>query len=275
MDLIADYAFPLPTIVIAELLGIPPQDRYRFRNWSSALVTPSGRSSRNAKKLAKSGQLMDDFIAYLSKVVTQRRGNPESDLITSLIQAEEHGDVLSEEELYSMILLLIVVGHETTVNLIGNGMLCLFRHPNQYAQLLQQRELLPGAIEEMIRYDCPVERAPMRFATEDWAIHGQQIRRGDAISLVLGSANRDPAHFDDPDTFDIRRKDNKHLGFGLGIHYCLGAPLARLEGRIGIGALLERLPGLHLAIDSAELRWRTNPIMRGVQRMPVRWNAPA
>ena len=172
-----------------------------------------------------------------------------------------------------MILLLIVVGHETTVNLIGNGMLALFRHPLQFRRLSQQLDLLPEAIEEMIRYDCPVERAPMRFAAEDLEMHGQQIRRGDSISLVLGSANRDPAHFDNPDTFDISRADNRHLGFGSGIHYCLGASLARLEGRVAIGTLLDRLPGIHLAVDPSTLRWRTNPIMRGVQHMPVRWDA--
>ncbi len=272
MDLIQDFAFPLPIRVIAELLGIPARDRNRFRAWSSALVSPSTDSRRNAQKLARSRQSMEDFIHYLGQILEARRQEPQEDLITSLVQAEEAGDVLSQEELYSMILLLTVVGHETTVNLIGNGMLALLSHSSQLALLQEAPSLLPSAVEEMLRYDCPVERAPMRYAAEDLEIHGVQVRRGDAISVVLGSANRDPAIFPRPDRFDITRSPNRHLAFGLGIHYCLGAALARLEGRIAVETLLRRLPNLRLAAPVESLRWRTNPIMRGLQRLPVRWD---
>ncbi|MCC6169208.1 MAG: cytochrome P450 [Caldilineaceae bacterium] len=270
-DLIDAFALPLPIIVIADLLGIPTRDRSRFRTWSNALVAPTADEARNAKKLAKSRQLMQDFIDYLRAVFTARRGRPRDDLITSLLQAEEAGDVLSEEELFSMILLLVVVGHETTVNLIGNGTLALLQHPAAAAQLRADPALLPLAIEEMLRYDSPVERAPMRFAAEDVQMCGVLIRRGDAVSVVLGSANRDETAFPAAETFDIRRDPNRHLSFGLGIHYCLGAPLARLEGRVALAALLDRLPGLELAVAPENLRWRTHPIMRGVQRLPVRW----
>ncbi len=273
MDLIEGVAFPLPITVIAELLGIPARDRNRFRTWSSALMTPTADAARTARKLAKSRPLMEDFIAYLSAVFDARRRTPGDDLITSLLQAEEAGDVLSEEELYAMVLLLVVVGHETSVNLIGNGMLALLRHPEQMQRLRADPSLLPGAVEEMLRYDCPVERAPMRYAAEDVTLGGVTIRRGDAVSVVLGAANRDPGQFLEPDRFDIGRSPNRHLAFGLGVHYCLGAPLARLEGRIAVGALLQRLPSLRLAVDERELRWRSHPIMRGLQHLPVVWDA--
>ncbi len=272
MDLIHDFAFPLPVIVIAEMLGVPTRDRGRFRNWSHAIVTPTPNAERTAQKLAKTRQLMADFIAYLRKISAQRRQKPGDDLLTSLLLAEEAGDRLSEDELFSMVLLLIVVGHETSVNLIGNGMLSLFKHPEQLALLRQEPELMPLAVEEMLRYDCPVERAPMRFAAEDVQLGDQLIRRGDSVSLVLGSANRDEAVFENPDTYDIRRSPNKHLAFGLGVHYCLGAPLARLEGRVAVETLLRRLPQLQLDVPIEKLRWGTNPIMRGVHRMPVKWS---
>lgn len=272
-DLIEAFAFPLPIIVIAELLGVPARDRNRFRAWSNALVAPSPDFARNQQKLIKSRQLMEDFINYLRAIFAARRAQPRDDLITSLLAAEEAGDVLSEDELFSMILLLIVVGHETSVNLIGNGVLALLQHPAAWEQLQSDPSLLPGAVEEMLRYDCPVERAPMRYAAEDLEFGGVTIRRGDAVSVVLGSANRDPAQFPDPDVFDIRRQPNRHLAFGHGVHYCLGAALARLEGRIAIQTLIERMPDLRLAIPPDQLRWRTHPIMRGLHRLPVTWTA--
>jgi cytochrome P450 len=271
MDLIEDFAFPLPMIVIAELLGIPPRDRLRFRNWSTAFVTPSANLQRSAKKLAKAGQVMADFTRYMRQVFAERRQEPRNDLISRLLQAEENGDTLREEELFSMMILLIVAGHETTVNLIGNGMLALLQHPEQRALLQAQPAYLLAAIEEMIRYDGPVERATMRFATEDVTLGDQIIRRGDAVSLVLASADRDPAHFPNPDTFDITRENNRHLGFGLGIHYCLGSALARSEGQIAINTLLQRYPTLRLAAPPEQLKWRTIPILRGLHHLPVQW----
>lgn len=271
MDLIEDFAFPLPMIVIAELLGIPPRDRLRFRNWSTAFVTPSANLQRSAKKLAKAGQVMTDFTRYMRQVFAERRQEPRNDLISRLLQAEENGDSLNEEELFSMMILLIVAGHETTVNLIGNGMLALLQHPVQRTLLQAQPALLPAAIEEMIRYDGPVERATMRFATEDVTLGDQTIRRGDAVSLVLAGADRDPAHFPHPDTFDMTRENNRHLGFGLGIHYCLGSALARVEGQIAIRTLLQRYPTLHLTTPVEQLKWRTIPILRGLHHLPVQW----
>lgn len=272
MDLIEDFAFPLPIIVIAELLGIPPRDRRRFRNWSNAFVTPSANLERSAKKMAKAGKVMEDFTQYMRRIFAERRMEPRDDLISLLLQAEEDGDQLREEELFSMVILLIVAGHETAVNLIGNGVLALLQHPEQLVQLREQPILLSTAIEEMIRYDGPVERATMRFAAEAIPVaDGLTIQRGDAVSLILAAADRDPAQFPRPDSFDIARDPNRHLGFGQGIHYCLGAPLARLEGQIAINILLQRYSHLHLAVPIDQLRWRTIPILRGLHHMPVRF----
>jgi cytochrome P450 PksS len=270
-DLIESYAFPLPIIVIAELLGVPARDRNRFRAWSNAIVAPTPDHARNRQKVEKSRQLMEDFINYLRAIFAARRAQPRDDLISSLLAAEEAGDALSEDELFSMILLLIVVGHETSVNLIGNGVLALLQHPDAWQLLQNAPPLLPSAVEEMLRYDCPVERAPMRYAAEDMEFGGVLIKRGDAVSVVLGSANRDESQFPEADTFDIQRDPNRHLAFGHGIHYCLGAALARLEGRVSIQTLLQRMPDLRLAVASNQLRWRTHPIMRGLQRLPVAW----
>jgi cytochrome P450 PksS len=170
-----------------------------------------------------------------------------------------------------MILLLIVVGHETSVNLIGNGTLALLQHPEAWQQLQDQPALIASAVEEMLRYDCPVERAPMRYAAEDVEFGNVTIQRGDAVSVVLGSANRDSRQFSDADTFTITRDPNRHIAFGHGVHYCLGAALTRLEGRVAVQVLMQGMPDLRLAVDNQQLRWRTHPIMRGLQRLPVTW----
>lgn len=272
MDLIEEFAFPLPIIVIAELLGIPPRDRLRFRNWSNAFVTPSANLQRSVKKLAKAGQVMADFTGYMRKVFAERRHAGRDDLISLLLRAEDDGDQLREEELFSMVILLIVAGHETAVNLIGNGMLALLQHPEQRERLQASPALLPTAIEEIARYDGPVERATMRFAAEAIAVaDGLTIERGDAVSLILAAADRDPAQFPRPDEFDIGRDPNRHLAFGQGIHYCLGAPLARLEGQIALRTLLTRYGQIQLAVPVEQLRWRTIPILRGLHHLPVRW----
>ena len=269
MDVIEEYSLPLSIAVIAELLGIPSRDHQRFRAWSHVLVAPSTDSDRNERKTARLRPAMTDFVAYLGALCEERRRAPQDDLISTLLQAEDAGVHLSPEELYSMVLLLTVVGHETSVYLIGNCVLTLLLHPPALEQVRQAPELLPQAIEELIRYDCPVERATMRFAAEDIHLHGQVIRRGDAVSLVLAAAHRDPAAYDAPDVLDIDRADCRHLGFGLGVHYCLGAALARLETRVALAALLDRLPGLRLGVAPAELRWVTNPILRAPRRLPV------
>jgi cytochrome P450 len=271
-ELIEAFAFPLPIIVIAELLGVPGRDRNRFRAWSNALMAPTPDRARNEQKVSKSRRLMEDFIHYLRAIFAARRAQPRDDLISSLLAAEEAGDVLSEDELFSMILLLIVVGHETSVNLIGNGTLALLQHPETWAALHANPSLMPSAVEEMLRYDCPVERAPMRYAAEDVELGGVLVRRGDAVSVVLGSANRDETQFVDAHLFNITRTPNRHLAFGHGVHYCLGAALARMEGRVALHALMQRLPYLRLAVPYEQLRWRTHPIMRGLQRLPVAWS---
>lgn len=267
MDLIDEYAFPLPIVVIAEMLGIPAADRNRFRAWSDAFVTPS----LTEEEWRRAERLLTEFTDYLGAIFAERRRQPRNDLITALIQAEEAGDQLSEEELYSMVVLLIVAGHETTVNLIGNGTLALLRNPDQLALLKADPSLMANAIEELLRYDGPVERATLRFAAEDLELGGQQIRRSEALAVVLASANRDAAQFDQPDTLDLTRDNSRHLAFGYGVHYCVGAPLARMEGRIALTTLLRRLPNLRLAAPVEALTWRFNPILRGLHHLPVAW----
>jgi cytochrome P450 len=267
MDLIDEYAFPLPIVVIAEMLGIPSKDRDRFRLWSNAFVTPH----LTEEEWQAAAVLLREFVGYLRLLLEERRLAPKDDLITALLQAEEAGDKLSEEELFSMIILLITAGHETTVNLIGNAMLALLQHPQQMAQLKGNPALIGPAIEEFLRYDGPVDRATTRFAAEDIDFRGHLIERGQAVIPVLGSANRDERIFAEADTLDITRQNNKHLGFGFGVHYCVGAPLARMEGSIAVNTLLQRLPNLRLAVPVEDLAWTTIPLFHGMRHMPVMW----
>ncbi len=268
MDLIDEYAFPLPIVVIAEMLGVPATDRDRFRAWSDAFVTPS----RTPEEWTIAEKRLIEFTDYLGEIFAERRRNPQNDLITALIQAEEAGDQLSEEEIYSMVVLLIVAGHETTVNLIGNGTLALLRNPEQLALLRDQPERMAEAVEELLRYDGPVERTTLRFAAMDTELAGKLIKRGEAIAVVLASVNHDETHFQAADQLDLTRTDNRHMAFGYGVHYCVGAPLARMEGRIALSTLLRRLPGLRLAAPVEALHWRFNPILRGMQHLPVAWD---
>lgn len=268
MDLIDEYAFPLPIVVIAEMLGVPSADRERFRAWSDAFVVPA----RSEQEWQEHEKLLTEFVEYLGVLFAERRAKPQEDLISALIQAEEAGDQLSEEELYAMVVLLIVAGHETTVNLIGNGTLALLRHPDQLTYLYQHPEAMGGAVEELLRYDGPVERATLRFAVCDMELGGHTIKRGDPIGVVLGSANRDETVFTNPDQLDLTRSENRHMAFGYGVHYCVGAPLARMEGRIALNTLLQRLPNLRLAMPVDEIEWRFNPILRGMQHLRVRWD---
>ncbi len=271
MDVIAEYALPLAVDVISELLGMEERDHHRLRAWSRVLVAPSASSTRNEAKTAKLRSVMQDFVGYLQRLCEQRRSRPQNDLISLLLAAEEAGDRLSQDELYSMVLLIVVVGHETSVHLIGNIVYSLLPHPALWAQLRAQPTLIPQAVEELIRYAGPVERATMRFAAEDIVLHGHTIRRGDAVTLLLASAHQDEAAFTCPSQLDIQRRDSRHLGFGAGIHYCLGAPLARIEACIALQAMLERFPMPRLAVPDAALRWHTNPILHGLRRLPIAW----
>ncbi len=263
MDVIADYALPLPVWVICDLLGIPPADRAQVQDWSQAIIAPGRRGLNFSQRKRK----VRDLLLYFRALFADRRRAPQDDLISDLLQAEEAGDRLTDEELTSMVALLVVTGHETTVNLIGNGVLALLQHPAQWAQLQVQPDLLASAVEEMLRYDGPVETSTTRWAAEDVAVSGGCIRRGDVVRVVLASANRDAAYFANPDTFDITRRDNRHLAFGHGIHYCLGAALARLEGQLAVEALLTRFPDLRLA--APQLAWRSGVLFRGLSRLPV------
>jgi cytochrome P450 len=265
IDLIADLGLPLPVHVICELLGIPRRDREKVSDWSQAIISPGSRGLNYSARKRK----VRHFIAYLRRMFADRQVNPQDDLTTALVQAEEAGDRLSESELSSMVALLLVTGHETTVNLIGNGALALLRHPDQLALLRADPGLWDSAIEELLRYDGPVETSTSRWAGEDIEFKGHLLRKGDLVRVVLASANRDSAIFANPDRLDIMRQDNKHLAFGLGIHYCLGAPLARLEGKIALGTLFRRFPNLRLARPAAQLQWHSGVLFRGLKRLPV------
>ncbi|WP_298980550.1 cytochrome P450 family protein [Caldilinea sp.] len=275
MDYVHDFALPFSIAVIAELLGVPERDHSRFRAWSHILMAPSSDNARNVRKTERLQRVMVDFVRYLEELCAERRRAPRADLITRLLEAEEAGDRLSTEELYSMVLLLTIVGHETSVYLLANQTLTLLTHPAVLEAIRSDRSLIAPAIEEAIRFDGPVERATMRFAAEDICLHGQTIRRGDAVSLVLASAHRDERVYREPERYDLARGGPRHLGFGLGAHYCLGAPLARLEARVALETLLERLPDVQLAIPYEALRWQTNPIVRGPKTLPLRWRLPA
>jgi cytochrome P450 len=265
MELIDDFAYPLPLTVIAEMLGIPHADREAFRVWSQAAVSFSPADPANPEVTAK----LVEFIAYLRRLVAEKRAEPRDDLLSGLVLAEAEGDKLSENELLSMIFVLIVAGHETTVNLIANGTLALFDHPDQFARLREHPELLKPAIEEMLRYTGPVEMSLTRWVRADTEFGGVQMRRGQQIMALLASDNRDEAQFPDAGRFDVAREPNRHIAFGTGIHTCLGATLARLEGQIAFATLLSRMPDLALAIPRDAVQWRAGTFLRSLTRLPV------
>ena len=268
MDLIDDYAFPLPITVIAELLGVPAEDRNRFREWSNAAVSGDTTQEYLEKVLLP---YMEAFVGYLRAMFEEKRKNPKDDLISALVLAEEAGDKLSEDELLAMVFLLLVAGHETTVNLIGNGTLALLQHPDQLQKLRDDPSpsLIKPAVEELLRYDGPVETSTERFAREDVTIGDTLIPKGEMVMVVIAAADHDPERFPEPDTLDIARVDNKHLAFGKGIHHCLGAPLGRMEGQIALGTLLRRMPDLRLKDSPDSLTWRPGLVLRGLKGLPV------
>ncbi|ARX84016.1 cytochrome P450 family protein [Streptomyces alboflavus] len=273
-DLIHEFAFPLPIYAICDLLGVPREDQDDFRDWAGMMIRhgggPRGGVARSVKKMR----------GYLAELIHRKRSDPGDDLISGLIRASDHGEHLTENEAAAMAFILLFAGFETTVNLIGNGTYALLTHPEQRARLQQSLAagdtgLLETGVEELLRFDGPVELATWRFATEPLRIGGQDIAAGDPVLVVLAAADRDPARFPDPDLLDLSRTDNQHLGYGHGIHYCLGAPLARLEGQTALATLLRRLPDLQLAVDPEELRWRGGLIMRGLRTLPVTFTPPA
>lgn len=269
MDVIRDFAYPLPVAVIAEMIGVPREDSERFKAWSDELAAFIG-SAAATDKYARAARGMTEMRDYFRRMVAARRTQPREDIMSRLITAEERGDALSEDELVATCVMLLFAGHETTTNLIGNGVLALLHNPGELRALRDEPSLAVSAVEELLRYDGP-NQAMVRIATEDFDLDGRRIRHGDRLFLMLNAANRDPGQFSDPDRVDLRREPNRHLAFGHGIHFCLGAPLARLEGQIAFPALLRRLPGLALATDSLE--WIDSLIFRGVKSLPVSFGA--
>ena len=265
LDLIRDFALPLPMIVIAEMLGVPSADRHAFHRWSKAMLSAAHSTWRLLNAVPNA--LL--FLRYLRTFITKRRADPRNDLVSALIQAEEAGDRLSQDELVAMVMLLLVAGHETTVNLIGSGMLALLEHPDQMEKLRRDPALIKPAVEELLRFTSPVELATERYTSEDVTIGAVTIPRGAMVYVAIASANRDGRHFTNPDVLDITREPNKHLSFGLAAHFCLGAPLARLEGQLAINTLLRRLPDLGLTMAPGQLRWRRGLLLRGLEALPV------
>ena len=266
MELVEELAYPLPVTVIAELLGVPAEDWPRFRAWSAALVASlDPMSARDDRSVAAMLEAREALGAYLSEVIALRRREPGEDLISGLLSVEESGEGLSHLELVVMANLLLVAGHETTVNLIGNGVLALLRHPEQLALLRERPEIVGSAVEELLRWDSPVQLTA-RVALQPVELGGQLVEPGELVLALLGSANRDGDQFCDPDRLDLTRDPNPHLSFGRGIHFCLGAPLARLEAQIAIGALVSRFPRLRLA---GAVRRRPTVTLRGLSRLPL------
>jgi cytochrome P450 len=266
MDLVRDFALPLPLTVIVELLGIPTQDQGRFHVWSKAALRPP--SLFNTLRALPS---IWAFMRYLRRLFRDLLVTPREGLLTALVRVEEAGDRLSEDELLAMAVLLVIAGHETTVNLIATGTLALLEHPEQMERLRGNPALIGSVIEELLRFCNPLETATMRFAREDVSISGITVPRGALVLAVLASANRDEKQFDRADEMDLARQNNRHVAFGLGTHFCLGAPLARLEGQIAINTLVRRLTKLQLAVPVRTLRWRATPVLRGLESLPVRF----
>lgn len=267
VDLVRAYAFPLPVIVICEMLGVPPEDQPIFHEWANGMIDrsgPRGGVGRSVKRVR----------GYLKQLIHKKRlaltGDPASDdLLSALVRASDQGEHLTEDEAAAMAFILLFAGFETTSGLIGNGTLALLRHPDQLAKLKADPGLVDSAVEELLRYDGPVEFGTWRFTTEPISVGGVDIAAGEPVMAVLAAADRDPARFTDPDTLDLARNEGGNLALGHGIHFCLGAPLARLEGRVAIERLFGRFPELALAVPAAQLRWHSGLIMRGLHELPV------
>jgi cytochrome P450 len=270
VDLVDALTYPLPVIVIAEMIGVPAEDRARFKAWSDALVAPLGSiffAPPSPEMVAEQRRIRGELESYFVKLVEDRRRTPKDDLLTALVQAELEGSRLSFEELLAMLILLLVAGNETTTNLIGNAALELLAHPDALAALRADPSLVPGAVEEVLRYASPVQMDP-RIATRDVEIQGRTVPAGEFVLCWLGSANRDEAVFDDPETFDVRREKNNHIAFGFGPHYCLGASVATLEAVVAVRVLLERTRSF-ARTDDAPLALHPSIVFRGVTRLPM------
>ncbi len=274
MDLLRDVAAPLPVTVIAELLGVPEEQRHKLRPWSAAIVKLY-EVNYSEEQAAAAERAVTDFSALLRDLVAERRQQPQDDLITALVQAEAAGDRLTEAELIANCIFLLNAGHEASVNGLTGGMLALFRHPDQL-RLLQDAEvrgesvLFKTAVEELLRYESPLPLFE-RWVLQDFSYQGVELKQGTEVALLYASGNRDERRFANADQLDVTRQDNPHLTFGLGTHYCLGAPLARLELQVALATLLQRLPGMRLAVADEEVRYQSGFVIRGVQGLPVVW----
>jgi cytochrome P450 len=265
VDLIEEFAFPLPTAVICELLGVPFADRERFRAWSSVIVTPMQHTMDEVAAAQRDGA------GDMRRLIAAKRDRPGDDLLSGLIAARDNEDRLTEEELVDLATQVLMAGHETTVSLIGTGVVLLMRHPDQLAALRADPSLVGSAVEEILRYESPADASLLRVATADVELAGVTIRKGEGVIAVTGSGNFDESEFSNPATFDTTRTHNPHLGFGYGPHFCIGAPLARVEGQVALAGLLNRFPGLRLAVQPEEIVWRPPLSVRGPVAVPVTW----
>ena len=265
MDLVRDLAYPLPVKVIAELLGVPLKDHDKLKRWSSGILEFMTTPLPTPEALFRSQEAMLNLRDFFRKIYIQRRQQPDDKLVSTLLAVRDEGDRLSEEELLSTCVSLLVAGHATTTSLISSAVLFLLQHPDQLRKLRENPALVEAAVEESLRYDGPFQRN-RRIAREDLTIGGKQIGKGQLVLAFLGAANRDPSHFPDPDGFDIERRPNRHISFGAGAHFCLGASLARLEARIAINTILSRMPDLKLASETLE--WE-NTLLRGLKALPL------
>ncbi len=266
MDLIRDLAYPLPATVIGDLLGVPRSDQDQFKKWSGDFVIFLGNSRVAPERIAEALRGVAAFIEYFRGLVAEHRAHPQDDLIGALSSAEEQGAMFDEDELFANCMFVLAAGHETTTNLIANGLLLLLQRPDQRAALARDPSLIQGLVEEVLRYESPI-RAMGRIVAADMEIGGKQLRQGQALFLMMGAANRDPDRYAAPDVFDLARHEARHIAFGHGSHFCLGAPLARIEGQIAISTVLRRLPALRLADDAPA--WDANILFRGLKTLPV------
>ncbi|HEY9684508.1 MAG TPA: cytochrome P450 [Oculatellaceae cyanobacterium] len=271
MDLIGEFAYPLPAIVIAEMLGVPAADRDKFKGWSHAITAALDPAGPSVIDLAKVGHAYMELTGYLGPLIEARRHQKQQDLISALVEAEESGNHLSQTELLANIVLLLIAGHETTANLIGNGSYALLRNRDVFEDLKANMNLLPTAIQEFLRYDSPVQLV-RRQADQEIELLGQKIAAEEQVVILLGGANRDPQEFENPEKLDIRRSKNKHLSFGHGIHHCLGSSLAAMEGEIAIRQLLERMPNLKLSTKSKkEPQYKLPFSLRGMKELQTQF----
>ena len=267
MELVSQFAYPFPVTVISDLLGIPREDREQIRGWTENLLRVDRGRDEAMNEQVRQG--LRDFIAYLKELFARKRREPAEDMISRMVLMEDDGDTLTEEETLATVFLMYLAGHVTTVNLVGNGVVALLTHPEQFAKLQADPNLAKNVVEETLRYWGPVDFVGRRMATEDLEIAGTPIAAGDQVTVSLAGANRDPKRFVAPDTFDISREDaNRHVAFGKGIHVCLGAPLARVEGQVAFETLIRRYPGLRLAVPADEIKW-SGSFLRGFRQVPL------